>query len=88
MIHRRHFILCNPCAMKLDFNDVSDIFLAMFGPQGRSEQDAVLACVLWEQRATRFASLATKHQCDGCKADVAVAPSSGWFIERHKAERA
>jgi hypothetical protein len=81
--HYQYYVLCLSCIERLEGDQAW--MLAMFGPQGITDEDAVLACIPFEEAALK--EISEKFACDGCGEIVAVAPSSGWFIERHKAER-
>jgi hypothetical protein len=87
-VTERFFIFCDVCAREKIAEDADPRFLlAMFGPQGLTDEDAVLVCVPWAQRARPIAHLCQPFVCDGCRKIVSVAPSSRWFIDRHRAER-
>jgi len=79
----QHYVLCLECQAKLEGD--RNWALAIFGPQGLTDEEAVLVCVPFEEAALKHIS--QEFACDGCGAIVAVAPSSRWFIERHKKER-
>ena len=81
--HYQYYVLCMLCVDRLEGD--KDFTLALFGPQGLDDEDAVLVCVPFEEAALK--DISQEFACDGCGTILAVAPSSGWFIDRHKAER-
>jgi hypothetical protein len=79
----QYYVLCLECAMKLEGDKT--FFPALFGPQGVTDEESVLVCVPWYEAALR--AISQQFACDGCGEILSVAPSSEWFIERHKQER-
>jgi hypothetical protein len=77
------YILCPTCTHKLEGD--KNWALAMFGPQGITDEESVLLCMPFEEAALK--EISEQYACDGCEEIVAVAPSSMWFAERHKQER-
>lgn len=79
----QYYVLCLSCMKKLEGD--RNLQWAMFGPQGLTDEDAVLVCVPFEEAFLK--DISQEYACDNCGIIVAVAPSSGWFVERHKEER-
>lgn len=82
---KRYFIFCGECAFAL-LDENSTIYLAIFGPQGLTDEDACLVCGDWKDRAF-WMEPAAPYACDLCHTLVGVSQSSSWFAERHRAER-
>ena len=86
----QYHIVCPDCGNELmkehpDFK----IYAAIFGDQGRGDEDAVLVCSKWDDQnpLAAFADPTTPYFCDGCGEMVAVSKSSKWFAEKHRKER-
>lgn len=79
----KYYVFCIACASKLKHD--GDFMWAMFGPQGLTDEEACLVCVEYESAWLK--DISQQFACDGCGLIVAVAPSSMWFIEKHKEER-
>lgn len=81
--HYQYYVLCLACVDKLEGDKT--FYWAMFGPQGQQDEDSVLVCVPFEEAALK--DISQEFACDGCGTILAVAPSSGWFLDRHREER-
>lgn len=77
-------ILCYGCMDEIPDEDVGGWYEAKFGFVPGDKHN-ILACPLFALRP--LYSRAERFLCDGCGKGVAVAPSSAWFIEKHKQER-
>lgn len=78
------FIFCNDCAARfLDENGMpTAVFLAMFGPQGIGDEDALLVCSYVEDAHPLLPEHPyTSRPCDGCNRDVFISGSSFWYLK-------
>lgn len=86
-------VFCMDCARRFfdEHGEPTDVYLAMFGPQGLTDEDAMLVSSLWVDYASNpmFMILhpgCRPLPCDGCSREVSISPSSGWFIDAYQSE--